>query len=261
MEISIVVTTYNWPTALNLCLQSLLIQTDKDFEIIIADDGSKKETEEMVKEFQKNPDIYIKYIWQEDLGFRKTTILNKAIQITDGEYIIFLDGDCITQPDFVEKHRALRRAKAMVTGSRILLSDSLSKQLLADPSWDFNSLKRRSLFHRLSGRMNKFMPLWIKLPYGPLRNYKGFVWKRIKGCNMAVWKSDILNVQGFSERISGWGHEDADLVFRLHLSGIMRISGSWCTEILHLYHAETNKSKHKLNAINLQKAIAEFKAK
>ena len=259
--ISVIVTTYNWPSALNLCVQSLLNQTDQDFEIIIADDGSKKDTEQLVIDIKKISDITIKYVWQEDLGFRKTTILNKAIQITDGEYIIFLDGDCITQPDFIEKHRALRQVKTMVTGSRILLSNSLSKQLCANPNWDFNSIKTRSLFHRLFGRMNKFMPLWVKLPSSSLRNYKVFVWRRIKGCNMAAWKSDIQNIQGFSEDINGWGHEDADFVFRLHLSGVMRRSGSWCTEVLHLFHSETNKSKDKLNATILQKRMLEFKAK
>jgi len=255
--ISVIVTTYNWPVALNLCVQSLLNQTDQDFEIIIADDGSKKDTEQIVIDLKKISDINIKYVWQEDLGFRKTTILNKAIQITDGEYIIFLDGDCITQPDFIEKHRALRQVKAMVTGSRILLSNSLSKQLCANPNWDFNSIKRGSLFHRLFGRMNKFMPLWVKLPSSSLRNYNDFVWRRIKGCNMAAWRSDIENIQGFSEDINGWGHEDADFVFRLHLSGVTRRSGAWCTEVLHLFHAETNKSKDKLNEDILKNKISD----
>ena len=260
--ITVVIATYNWPVALNLCIQSLLAQTDNDFEIIIADDGSKKDTEELVKQFQKTSHINIKYVWQEDLGFRKTMILNKSIQISEGEYIIFLDGDCITQPDFIEKHRALRRAKAMVTGSRILLNNSLSKQLCANPNWDFNSIKTRSLFHRLLGRMNKFMPFWIKLPpSSSLRNYNGFVWRRIKGCNMAAWKSDIQDIQGFSEDINGWGHEDADFVFRLHLSGVSRISGAWCTEVLHLYHNETNKSKSKSNLLILQEKIIKFKFK
>jgi len=259
--ISVVVATYNWPVALNLCIQSLLAQTDNDFEIIIADDGSKKDTEELVRGFQKTSYINIKYIWQEDLGFRKTMILNKAIQITEGDYIIFLDGDCIAQPDFIEKHRMLRQAKTMVTGSRILVNQSLSKKLCAQHSLDFDSIKTSSVSHRLCGRLNKFMPLWIKLPSSSLRNYKEFIWRRIKGCNMAAWKSDIVNIKGFSEEINGWGHEDADFVFRLNLSGIMRRSGSWCTEVLHLHHAETNKSKEKLNMANLQEKILESKAR
>jgi len=109
--------------------------------------------------------------------------------------------------------------------------------------------------------MNKFMPLWVKLPSSSLRNYNEFVWRRIKGCNMAAWKIDIQNIQGFSEDINGWGHEDADFVFRLYLSGVMRISGAWGTEVLHLFHSETNKSKDKLNSLNLQNKILEFKAK
>jgi glycosyltransferase involved in cell wall biosynthesis len=259
--ISVIVTTYNWPDALNLCIQSLLAQTDNDFEIIIADDGSKKDTEELVKGFQQTSCINIKYIWQEDLGFRKTMILNKAIEVTEGEYIIFLDGDCITQPDFIEKHRMLRQANIMVTGSRILLNRSLTKKLCAEPNLDFDSIKTSSLLYLLSGSINKFMPLWIKLPSSSLRNYKEFVWRRIKGCNMAAWRHDIVNVSGFSEEINGWGHEDADFVFRLHLSGIKRRSGSWCTEVLHLYHSETNKSRDKLNLMDLQERIFKNKTK
>jgi len=144
--ISIVIATYNWPVALNLCVQSLLTQTNNDFEIIIADDGSKKDTEELVKQLKKTSHINIKYAWQEDLGFRKTMILNKAIQMSEGEYIIFLDGDCITQPDFIEKHRSLRQVKAMVTGSRILLSNSLSKQLCANPNWILIVLRQDPYF-------------------------------------------------------------------------------------------------------------------
>jgi len=260
MLISVVVTTYNWPAALNLCVQSLLLQNDKEFEIIIADDGSKKNTEELVREFQKKTsDINIKYIWQEDLGFRKTLILNKAIKMALGDYIVFLDGDCITQPDFIEKHRMLSEPRTIVTGSRILLNESLSQKLCEKNYLDFNSIKTRSLFHRLTGRMNKFMPLWIKLPFSLYRNYNQFVWRRIKGCNMAAWKSDIININGFSEDINGWGHEDADLVFRMSLSGVKRKSGAWCTEVLHLYHTENNKSQDKINSENVKKRMLQLK--
>jgi glycosyltransferase involved in cell wall biosynthesis len=259
MLISIIVATYNWPAALNLCIQSLLLQNDKEFEIIIADDGSKKDTEELVREFQKKiKDINLKYIWHEDLGFRKTSILNKAIKMTTGEYIIFLDGDCIAQPDFIEKHRMLSEEKKLVTGSRILLNKSLTQKLCDETYLNFKSIKTRSLFFRLSGRMNKFMPLWIKLPSSMYRTYNQFVWRRIKGCNLATWKNDIVAVNGFSEDINGWGHEDADLVFRMSLSGVKRKSGAWCTEVLHLYHTSNNKSQDKINLEIVKKRILQL---
>ena len=104
--ISILLATYNWPQALKLCLDSLATQTDRDFEIIIADDGSRYETRELIENIKVLHPISITHLWQEDRGFRKTQILNQAIAAAHGNYLVFLDGDCIVQPDFVARHRA-----------------------------------------------------------------------------------------------------------------------------------------------------------
>ena len=103
--ISILLATYNWPQALKLCLESLATQTDPDFEIIIADDGSTQSTTQLIDSYKNT--LPITHLWQEDEGFRKTKILNQAIATAQGDYLIFLDGDCIVQPDFVERHRQL----------------------------------------------------------------------------------------------------------------------------------------------------------
>ncbi|MFM7049448.1 MAG: glycosyltransferase [Polynucleobacter sp.] len=100
-KISILLATYNWPEALHFCLESLETQTDRNFEIIIADDGSKPETATLIHAMMERSKHPIQHLWQEDQGFRKTMILNQAIQAAQGEYLIFLDGDCIVQPDFV----------------------------------------------------------------------------------------------------------------------------------------------------------------
>jgi GT2 family glycosyltransferase len=84
--------------------------------------------------------------------------------------------------------------------------------------------------------MNKLLPLWFKLPDAPTRLYRDFVWRRIKGCNMAAWRDDVLRIGGFDEALVGWGHEDADFVYRLHQAGVRRKSGAWATEVLHLWH-------------------------
>ena len=119
-SISILLATYNWPQALELVLESLNAQTDKDFEVLIADDGSKPDTAQRITVFTKRANFPIQHLWQEDLGFRKTAILNQAIKHARGGYLVFLDGDCITQPDFVARHRALAQSGYLVTGSRIL---------------------------------------------------------------------------------------------------------------------------------------------
>jgi glycosyltransferase involved in cell wall biosynthesis len=108
--ISILLATYNWPQALKLCLESLAIQTDRNFEIIIADDGSTDSTKQVIKQFMASTTIPIEHLWQEDEGFRKTIILNQAIAAAHGDYLIFLDGDCIVQPDFVARNRQLEQS-------------------------------------------------------------------------------------------------------------------------------------------------------
>ena len=253
--ISVLLATYNWPQALKLCLESLSTQTDLDFEIIIADDGSTTTTKDLIEAIQKNFPVKITHLWQEDQGFRKTHILNQAIQAAHGEYLVFLDGDCIVQPDFISQHRALSQANHLVTGSRVLLNDELSKQLLLWANWDFKKFTDNLLSSRLSGGINKYWPLKIKLGDGAWRNYKKFVWRRIKGCNMACWKTDALAIGGFDETMTGWGHEDADFVFRLQSKGLIRKSGSWATEVLHLYHRINDQSNAAENARRVREKI------
>ena len=253
--ISVLLATYNWPQALKLCLESLSTQTDLDFEIIIADDGSTQATKDLIEETRKYFPVKITHLWQEDQGFRKTRILNQGIQAAHGEYLVFLDGDCVVQPDFIAQHQMLAQAKHLVTGSRVLLNDELSKQLLAKPHWDFKKFANNLLSYRVSGGINKYWPLKIKLGDGAWRNYKKFVWRRIKGCNMACWKTDALAIGGFDESMTGWGHEDADFVFRLQNRGLIRKSGSWATEVLHLYHRINDQSSATENARRVREKI------
>jgi glycosyltransferase involved in cell wall biosynthesis len=253
--ISILLATYNWPQALKLCLESLATQTDKNFEIIIADDGSSENTKLLIETIKASHPISIKHLWQDDQGFRKTKILNQAIATAHGNYLVFLDGDCIVQPDFVAQHRKLAQKGFLVTGSRILLNESVTTELLAWPHWSFQKFSSNLLSSRLNGGINKYWPLKIKLGDGSWRDYKKFVWRRIKGCNMACWKADAEAINGFDETMTGWGHEDADFVFRLQHHGIRRKSGSWSTEVLHLFHKIHDQSNAVENARRVREKI------
>jgi len=253
--ISILLATYNWPQALKLCLESLATQTDRSFEIIIADDGSTDSTKQVIEQFKISSSIAIEHLWQEDQGFRKTIILNRAIAAAQGDYLVFLDGDCIVQPDFVARHQALAQKGYLVTGSRILLNEKLTQELINWPRWDFHRFSDRLLGERLSGGINKYWPLKIKLGNGSWRDYKKFVWRRIKGCNMACWKADAEAIHGFDETMTGWGHEDADFVFRLQRHHIIRKSGSWATEVLHLFHKINDQSNAAENARRVRALI------
>lgn len=246
--ISVVLATYNWPQALRLCLQSLAEQTDKYFEVVIADDGSTNETTQLIQNYSQSLNLRIRHVWQPDMGFRKAMVLNKAIAESLGEYLVFLDGDCLVQPDFIERHRKLSQSGVMVTGSRVLIGKMLTKQLCDVGSWSHKKFIRSVFRYRLTGEINKLFPLLLKMPDVPVRIYKKFVWKRIKGCNMAVWREDALKIQGFDEGMQGWGHEDADFVFRLQDVGVKRKSGAWATEVLHLWHPTASKENAAKNA-------------
>lgn len=246
--ISVILATYNWPDALNLVLQSLMSQTDRCFEIVIADDGSSDETTRVIQTYLSSPLVPIKHVWQEDLGFRKAKVLNSAIHDAAGDYLIFLDGDCVVQPDFIAQHRRLAKTDCMVTGSRILIEKEWTLQLCAQQAWSFAAFLKHALRARLKRQINKVLPLFLKLPWFPFRAYRTFEWRRIKGCNMACWKKDALAIQGFDESLVGWGHEDADFVFRLSEIGVTRITGAWATEVLHLWHKTADQSHALKNA-------------
>lgn len=248
MKISVIVATYNRIDALNLVLQSLETQTDPDFEVVIADDGSRADTTAFIHNYQQRTRLRITHVWQEDLGFRLARIRNLATQQATGEYLIYLDGDCLVQPGFVAAHRRLAQPGRMVTGSRILIEQVLTQQLCAAGRWDWPAFRAQALRHRLQGQINKCLPLWLHLPDHPGRHYAKFVWRRIKGCNMAAWREDVLRIGGFDEGLEGWGHEDADFVFRLHEAGVQRKSGSWATEVLHLWHKMASKESAEKNA-------------
>lgn len=260
IKVSIIIATYNWPEALDLCLNSLKNQTFKNFEILVADDGSKDSTRKIIESYAANSSIKITHLWQEDIGCRKTLIGNKAIHASNGDYLIFLDGDCIVQPDFIEKHISLAKEGCAITGSRILLNQEFTQKILFEKKIDLIDLKRQFIPLRFKGYLNKVLPLFFKFGDGFWRNYKKFVWRRIKGCNMSCWRKDALKIGGFDETITGWGHEDADFIFRLENSGIQRKSGSWATEVLHLFHKVRDQSNNTDSTKKLMKKIELMRA-
>lgn len=261
MKISVIVTTYNRIDALSLVLQSLAAQDDGNFEIIVADDGSREETGRFVADFAGKCPIPVRHVWQEDRGFRAGRVRNLAAAAATGAYLIYLDGDCITQPDFVRSHRRLAEPGFTVTGSRILMEKALSAELCQGGIWNFTDFRRRAWRHRLEGQINKFLPLFLRPPGQNWRRYQDFVWRRIKSCNLACWKADVAAIGGFGDDMEGgWGHEDADLVFRLHVHGVRRKSGTYATEVLHLWHKMAGREKTEGNRRLLQAKIDAWRA-
>ncbi len=244
--ISVVITTYNRPDALEAVVEACFLQDDKNFEIIIADDGSTANTRDCIDRLAARSPVPLKHVWQPDDGFRAAMARNRGTLAATGDYIIFLDGDCVPQRDFIRRHRALAQPGFLVSGSRILLSQRLTERVLREHIDVAGMGVGERLRHRLSGDMNKVVQTMLRWPdLGRVR--RKFSWRRIKSCNLAVWKSDLVTVNGFDESFTGWGHEDSDLVVRLFHAGVLRKDGALATEVLHLWHREAQRDQESSN--------------
>ncbi|TFW30233.1 glycosyltransferase [Massilia arenosa] len=252
--ISVVVTTYNRPDALEAVIRALFAQDDRHYEIIIADDGSGANTRELLERLQTEAPVPLKHVWQPDEGFRAAMARNRGTLAAAGDYVIFLDGDCVPQRDFVARHRALARPGYLVSGSRVLLSPGYTARVLGERI-DLQSLSAGDKLRlRARGDINKVLQLLAKVP-DVGRESKRFTWRRIKSCNLAVWRRDLIAVNGFDESFTGWGHEDSDLVVRLFNAGVMRKDGAFATEVFHLWHREAQRDQESSNRkVVLQRA-------
>lgn len=239
--ISVILTTYKREDALDAVLRGLARQTDRAFEVIVADDGSGPATRALVESRAAGLDVPLTYVWQEDRGFRAGEARNRGILASRGDYCMFLDGDCIPRPDFIAVHRRLAEPGWFVTGNRILMSRELTERILADASevelWglkDWIALRGQSEINRLA-------PL-LRLPLGPLRKLRSSAWRGARSCNLAAWRRDLDQVDGFDATYSGWGLEDSDLLIRLLRAGVRRKDGNFATGVLHLWHPENDRS-------------------
>ena len=245
--LSVVITTYNRPDALAAVVRACFMQNDQNFEIIIADDGSTANTRACVEELARHAPVPMQHVWQPDQGFRAAMARNRGTLAASGDYIVFLDGDCIPQRDFIGRHRALSQPGCLVSGSRILLSEALTRRVLDDGIDIAATFPLTRLGWRLRGDLNKTLqPLGVRWP-DVGRTSRSFSWRRIKSCNLAVWRSDLDKVNGFDESFTGWGHEDSDLVVRLFHAGVMRKDGAFATEVFHLWHREAQRDQETSN--------------
>ncbi|HWY24865.1 MAG TPA: glycosyltransferase family 2 protein [Nevskia sp.] len=256
--ISLIVTTYEWPQALSRVLECLDRLDDPRFEIVVADDGSGPATAAAIEAFKRTSRIPLQHSWQPHRGFRAAESRNRAVAKSRGDYLIFLDGDCLARPDFLAAHRALAEDGWFVAGNRALLSQRFSAGLLDSPQavadWSARPLGGW-LGARLRGDINRLAPM-IHLPAGWQRKNKPREWRGAKTCNLAVWRKDFLGIDGFDESYVGWGHEDADLAVRLIRSGVLRKEGRFAASVLHLWHAAAPRQGLSANEGRLAEIIA-----
>jgi glycosyltransferase involved in cell wall biosynthesis len=254
ISISVIVTTYNRPSALNAVLKSLSLQTKLPTEVIIADDGSRDKTRVLIKSWQSKIACPLIHVWQKDKGFRAARIRNLAALSVKGNYLIFLDGDCIVFPDFVSQHMYLAEENFMVMGSRILCSPIFTHEIEGNELWPGVFKVSEWLKTFIKKDINRIYPL-LRLPDGPWRKLRKKKWLGIRTFNLAVWKKDFYKVNGFDEQFEGWGHEDADLAIRLINSSILRKDGQFALPVLHLWHPESDRSNVEVNVNHLTSSL------
>lgn len=255
MRIALIITTYNRPDALAAVLEGCLIQTDRDFEVIIADDGSTQDTADLIAAYQARAPFTIKHVWQEDAGFRAAAIRNRALAATDADYIVFADGDCVPPAGFVASHRRLSERGWFLSGNRLMLTQAFSEQVLRDKLpihlWrlcDWLQARRRGQIGRLLPLLRLPVPEWLRKQM-PRR------WQGAKTCNLSAWREDLLRVNGLDESYTGWGLEDSDLVIRLLRAGIYNKSARFAVPVFHLWHRENDRSNLLENRQRLQEVL------
>jgi glycosyltransferase involved in cell wall biosynthesis len=235
MNTAVIISTYNSPSALEKVLWGYATQTFRQFELIVADDGSGSETRRVIDQFAAKA-MAVNHVWHPDRGFRKCTILNRAIASTDAEYLIFSDGDCIPRKDFVSTHLALREPARFLSGGTVYLPMDLTERVtvddvLAGRATDLPWLRTNGLGQGVKGRIRlgrqpRMQALWDRLT---------LTQPTLNGHNTSAWRSDIVAANGFDERM-GYGGLDRELGERLENAGVRGKQVRHRAVCVHLFH-------------------------
>jgi len=233
MKTSLVVLTYNWPAALRRVLESVAAQHTLPDEVIVADDGSAAETAELVAGFAATFPVPLRHVWQEDLGFRAARARNRGFVASHGEYIILIDGDMVLHRDFVADHLMLAEPGYFLQGGRIKTTEQETARLLGGGKPVFAPWTPAD-FHVFDGIKRLYAFRQPALARWKARGRNG---GRVMSCNMSFWRKDLLRVNGFDERMEGYGAEDRELAARLGNAGVKRRQLKWGALALHLEHS------------------------
>ena len=258
MQASVILATYEAPIWLEKVLWGYHAQTLKDFELVIADDGSGPETKELIERIRAETGMRIKHVWHEDDGFRKCEILNKGILKAQSDYLVFSDGDCIPRNDFLEEHAKHAKPGLFLTGSYIRLpmdtSERITKEdILSGRCFNWSWLVDNGL--PINRKTKKLKP---HKRWAELLNRLAIARTNFKGGNSSAWKADVLAINGFDQRMQ-WGGLDREFGVRLKNAGLKARHIRYNTHMLHLDHARAykdveqakrNKSLRKKNRQN-----------
>jgi glycosyltransferase involved in cell wall biosynthesis len=245
MKVSVVISTYNSPEWLEKVLWGYECQTNKNFEIVIADDGSGEATQRLVDRMKNESALQIIYVWHEDRGFQKSQILNKAIEASTSEYLIFSDGDCIPRKDFVEVHLNNLEKDRFLSGGYFMLPMETSKlisksNIINGEAFDVKWLQTHGL-----PKTYKTLKLsstgWTQKFLNAVTPTKA-TWN---GHNASGWKKDIVAVNGFNEKMQ-YGGQDRELGERLENFGVRGKQIRYSAVCVHLDHKRGYNTKESI---------------
>lgn len=238
MKTALLISTYNWPEALDLVLRTVQNQSVLPDEILIADDGSREETKNLVQEWKSRSKIPVKYFWQKDDGFRKTIIMNIAVAGTEADYVIQTDGDILLSRHFIKDHLSEAEEGFFLNGSRSLISENTTAGILQKGKYDLFKLQFQAK-NKINATRSSFFSKYFQ------KNH--FKSDNVKGCNFSFWRKDFLSVNGYNNEMNGWGHEDIELAARLNNLGIKQRRLKMKAVCFHLYHPFNDRGNENKN--------------
>ena len=245
---AIIVTTYEWPQALDLVLASSSIQTVAPDEIHVADDGSGPETAALIEQWRSRLPFPLYHHWHEDKGFRPNPVRNEAMANCRSELVITLDGDMVMHPEFVADHRRFSRPGHFIQSRRVRLDDALTANLLQQ--------RRYRISHFEAGVRRRLMAI-RSTTLATLASRADRSFRNIRGANMSFWRSDLITVNGLNEDFVGWGFEDHELTARLYHAGLKRTYLRHAALAYHLEHADNSRDRKSLNQTIFEKTLAD----
>lgn len=226
-QISLIISTYNWPEALAVVFASVARQTVPPAQVIVADDGSGPATAGTIEAWRSKLSCEVVHLWQEDMGYRLARVRNLAIAAATGDYIVSIDGDMVLHPRFVEDHIRCALPDCFIQGARPRLSQATTEQLLRTgvPSPSFFT---PDLEHRAYALRNVLLSRWASKIRETLSG--------IQGCNQSFWRKHVVAVNGYDERFTAWGPEDREFAARLLHTGLKRNYVRHRAVAFHLHH-------------------------
>jgi glycosyltransferase involved in cell wall biosynthesis len=245
-RLGLVINTYNQPEYLDRVLRAVSGQTILPQEVFLADDGSTAATRAVFSQWAAAQSFTCEHVWQEHKGFRRSRVLNHAIARAQSEYLAFLDGDTVPHPRFLEDHKRLAEPFFFIQGHRALVEQKSAAVFGLN---DFCADRRTALWAgQLKGIKHAYR--WVR----PLKRIRQDL-PGVRGCNLGIWRKDLVAINGYNEAFVGWGREDSELALRLINSGVRRLDVRGWALCYHLWHPPVSRENLSLNDQLLEAAF------